>query len=202
MEDLLRNNYISYYGLSTPPITDITIETNESYFEIEDTSSRELVIDTEEGSGSARFSNKDGLHIIIVNYDKFVTSLSPSFQQDRKRCDFLLCSNNNRYFILGEIKDRKPVSKVRKEAKMQLLDTLRSIIAVQEISEVINSKQVKRCCYFNKQSCAPSSINATRAFNRLPNSYIEGFKMNNIDIESYNFEFFEYTGNQTMILKA
>jgi len=52
----------------------------------------------------------------------------------------------------------------------------------------------------HKQSKSPLLINATSAFNRLSGIYHGGFKMNFPDLEKLGFEFFEYTGMQTMVL--
>lgn len=206
MESLFNNNLISYYNLPNPTLTNWFIETVERYFEIEDTQSGEIVLHTTRGLGMGKFSNQDALNITIFNYDKFITSINDEpFQQGRGRCDIILDSSNRRYFILGEIKDRvllkeKQKSNVRSKAKKQLLSSLETILNVQEINTYINQKEIKRCCYFNKQSASPAILNATTAFNRLPEAYPDGFKMSKPDIEALGFEFYEYTGEQTMIL--
>ena len=200
MNDLLMNKFTAHYGLPVPIITNYFIETDIPYFEIEDTKAGEIVIHNARGLGMANFSNNDRINLTIVNYDKFVTSLPHHFQNGRKRCDILLSCSLNRYFILGELKDRNPSGKVRSGAKKQLIASLRTLIAVQEISVYVNNKIVKRCCYFNKQSNSPALINATFAFNRLPNIFPAGFKMSNPTIEAFGFEFYEYTGVQTMTL--
>jgi hypothetical protein len=145
------------------------------------------------------------LDVTIINYDKFITSIQDQpFKNGRKRCDILLASANNRYLILGEIKDRNIANnrsgKVRGKAKKQLLSSLQTMLAVPTILNYSTQKAVKRCCYFNKQSASPATLNATTAFNRLPNIYPDGFKMSNPDIENWGFDFYEYTGAQTMAL--
>ena len=203
MEDLLKINFIAQYGLPPSTVTNFIIETSEPYFEIEDTNTGEIVKHTESGLGMAKFSNSNSLSIKIVNYDKFVTEiLDESFKNGRKRCDIILSCFSDRYFVLGELKDRNPKAKVRSIAKKQLLDSLQTLLAVPEIKDYINSKAIKRCCYFNKQATTPTRLIATNAFNRLTNIYQDGFKMNNPDIESFGFEFFEFTGQQTMKLTA
>jgi hypothetical protein len=116
-----------------------------------------------------------------------------------------LDSDNNRYFILGEIKDRNILNRnsrknVRKGAKEQLLSSLQTILAVPSIATYSTQKVIKRCCYFNKQSTSPATLTATTAFNRLSNFYPDGFKMSKPDIEAFGFDFYEYTGQQTMTL--
>lgn len=164
-----------------------------------------FLVHTNRGVGMAKFSNKDTLNITIINYDKFITSIQDEpFKNRSKRCDILLVSSNNRYLILGEIKDRNiqenKSGKVRSEAKKQLLSSLQTILAVPTISTYSRQKIVKRCCYFNKQSTAPAILNVTTAFNRLPNTYPDGFKMSSPNIESFDFDFYEYTGEQTTAL--
>ena len=206
MENLLMNNLVAHYNIPTPNTTNWFIETNETYFEIEDTNAGEIVLHTTRGFGMCKFSNRDVLDVTVVNYDKFITSIQDErFKNNRKRCDILLYTNSDRYLILGEIKDRilqnnKSESKVRSGAKKQLLSSLQTILIVPEINAYITRKAVKRCCYFNKQSTSPITLNATTAFNRLPSIYPEGFHMSKPDIEAFGFEFYEYTGEQTMIL--
>jgi hypothetical protein len=202
MEDLLKNDFTSHYALPVAVVADFIIETDIPYFEIEDTPAKELVIHASRNVGGAKFSNPNSLNVNIANYDKFLTSLPQAFQHGKERCDIILTSNTNRYFILGELKDRIPKSKVRTKAKNQLITSLRLLIAVPSISAIINSKAVKRCCYFNKQSNSPALLTATRAFNRLSTFFPEGFQMSEPVIESFGFAFFEYTGEQTMQLTS
>lgn len=206
MVDLLMTNLVDHYGLPVPMTTNWFIQTVETYFEIEDTNAGEIVLHTARGAGMGKFSNSDALDVTIINYDKFITSIqSTSFKTGRQRCDILLNSNDDKYFILGEIKDRAIINRnsqknVRKGAKEQLLASIQTIIEVPEIITYINNKITKRCCYFNKQSASPAILSATTAFNRLPNFYPDGFKMSKPDIEAFGFEFYEYTGEQTLIL--
>jgi hypothetical protein len=206
MEDLLTNNLVSHYSLPVPTITNWFVKTTEKYFEIEDTDAGEITLHTTRGLGMGRFSNLDSLDFTVFNYDKFITSIqNEPFKEGRLRCDILLDSSNNRYFILGEIKDRSILNKnaiknVRKGAKEQLLSSLQTILAVPEIVTYSTPKAIKRCCYFNKQSTSPATLSATTAFNRLPNFYPDGFKMSKPDIEAFGFDFYEYTGEQTMVL--
>lgn len=200
MESLLINDFTSHYTLPVPTITNFIIETDDPYFEIEDTEARELAVHTNRNVGMAKFSNVDRLRVEVVNYDKFITNLPHAFQHGKKRCDMILNCNINRYFILGELKDRKPKLKVRTKAKEQLIASLQLLMGVSSIHTLIDSKIIKRCCYFNKQSNSPQRLIATRAFNRLPSIFPNGFKMDEPTIESFGFEFFEYTGSQTLAL--
>lgn len=199
-------NLISHYSLPTPTTTNWFIQTDETYFEIEDTNAGEIVLHTNRGFGMGKFSNLDTLNVTIINYDKFITSIQDEiFKIGRKRCDILVSCNSDRYFILREIKDTtlitvKKVKNVRSEAKKQLLSSLQTILAVPEIVTYLTPKIIKRCCYFNKQSASPANLSATNAFNRLPNFYPDGFKMSKPDIEAFGFDFYEYIGEQTMTL--
>ena len=206
MEDLLKTNLVAHFNLPIPTTTNWFLQTAEIYFEVEDTHAGEIVLHTIRGLGMAKFSNFDALSVTVINYDKFITSIEDHlFKNGRQRCDILLNSNDNRYFVLGEIKDRTIINKnsrksVRKGAKEQLLASLQTILSVPEIVSYLNSKIIKRCCYFNKQSASPVSLNAITAFNRLPNFHPDGFKMSKPDIEALGFDFYEYTGEQTMTL--
>jgi hypothetical protein len=201
MENLLEFDLIQHYNLPAVTVTNWFIKTAEVYFEIEDTNAGVIVLHTNRGLGMGKFSNRDGLDVTIINYDKFITSIQDQpFKNNRKRCDILLASANNRYLILGELKDRNISKTVRKIAKKQLLSSLQTMLAVPPILNYSTQKAVKRCCYFNKQSASPATLTATTAFNRLPNIYPDGFKMSNPDIEALDFDFYEYTGAQTMAL--
>jgi len=207
MKDLLMTSLVAHYGLPVPTTTNWFIQTVEKYFEIEDTDAGEILLHTTRGLGMSKFSNQNDLDVTIINYDKFITSIqSTPFKNGRQRCDIILNTNDDKYFILGEIKDRSIVNKnsqkkVRKGAKEQILASLQTIYAVPEIVAYINLKTRKLCCYFNKQSDSPVLLNATTAFNRLPNFYPDGFQMSKPDIEAFGFYFFEYTGEQTMTLR-
>jgi hypothetical protein len=126
MEDLLRNDFKAHYGLLASSVSNFVIETNDIYFEIEDSITREIIIHNTIGQGTARFSNPNALSITIANYDKFVTSLPNNFQRDRDRCDIIVC-DVRRYFILGEIKDGINIKRNRKKAKKQLLESLNTL---------------------------------------------------------------------------
>jgi hypothetical protein len=203
MEALLRNDFTTHYGLPICTEPNLVITTKESYFEIEDRASKDLVLHTKGGRGMARFSNPSLLAISVTNYDKFMTSLPSHFEKGKKRCDMVVTSQSQ--FILGELKDRdisKPKKKrsVRSGSKEQLFVSLTTLLAVPQIAALANSKKIKKCCYFNKQSNAPALLSATSAFNRLSTLFQDGFKMSHSGIESHDFEFWEYVGVQTLTL--
>ncbi|MBK7344866.1 MAG: hypothetical protein IPJ06_18280 [Saprospiraceae bacterium] len=199
MEDLLKNNYTAHYGLPGCIEPNLVIQTNETYFEIEDTGTREIVLHTNNGRGMAKFSNPNALSITIANYDKFVTSLPNYFQNGRKRCDIIVC-DDGRNLILGEMKDSPNIKQHRKKAKKQLYESLTTLMAIPQFLALLNNKTVKRCCYFNKQTKSPAIITATTAFNRLALIFNEGFQMSHPAIEGQNFEFWEYLGGHTLTL--
>ena len=199
MEDLLRNDYTSYYNLPVCNESDLVIQTNKTYFEIEDTVTREIALHTISGHGMARFSNPNALAITIANYDKFVTSLPNHFQNGRKRCDIIVC-DDERNLILGEIKDSLNIKQHRKTAKKQLYESLTTLMEVPQFVALTSNKTIKRCCYFNKQTSSPAILTATTAFNRLSLIFHDGFKMSHPAIEGQNFEFWEYLGGHTLTL--
>lgn len=201
MENLLMNEFISHYNLPAPTLSDWFEKTEEVYFETEDTNSGELALHTARGGGMAKFNNPNALNMTVINYDKFITAMRDEpFKHQRKRCDLLLTCNADLYFILGELKDRNPKGTVRSGAGKQLLASLVTLTDVPEIKSYTDSKTVRRCCYFNKQSSSPPVLNATTAFNRLSMTYPDGFKMSKPEIEILGFEFYEFTGEQTMVL--
>lgn len=199
MEDLLRNNFTTHYGIPVCIEPNLVIQTNEPYFEIEDAVTRDIALHTNIGEGMARFSNPNALAVTIANYDKFITSLPYHFQNGRKRCDIIVCEDG-RNLIIGEIKDSPNIKNHRKKAKKQLYESLTTLLAVPQFSALANNKTVKRCCYFNKQANSPAIITATTAFNRLSTIFQDGFQMSHPAIEVHNFEFWEYLGGHTLTL--
>lgn len=122
MQNLLTNEFIRHYQLPSFTLTDWALETNEKYFEIEDTETGEIVLHSESKKGMAKFNNINAMNLTILNYDKFITSIpSEPFKHGRKRCDLILYSKSDRYFILGELKDRIPKTKVRSGAKKTII---------------------------------------------------------------------------------
>jgi hypothetical protein len=201
METLLNNDFTGHYGLSVSTTVNIRLETTEPYFEIEDDVNKETQLHTTVGSGMAVYSNVNKYSVVVINYDKFVTGLSPIFQHKRKRCDLIVYTDIiPQYFLLNELKDRRPKPKVKTKAVSQLLVSLTDLMNVPTIHSFINSYSIKRCCFFNKQATAPPSISATSAFNRFNTIAINGIKMSNPAIEAFGFELYEYSGNQVYSL--
>jgi len=199
MEDLLRNDFTAHYGLPVCIEPNLVIQTSETYFEIEDTVTREIALHTINGDGMARFSNPNASAITIANYDKFVTSLPNNFQRGKGRCDIIIC-DDGRNLILGEIKDSPNIKQHRKKAKKQLYESLTTLMAVPQFLALTSNKTIKRCCYFNKQTSSPALLTATTAFNRLSLIFQDGFQMSHPGIEEKNFEFWEYLGGHTLTL--
>ena len=196
METLLKNDFTAHYGLPISEATNITISTSASYFEIEDDENKETQLHLTVGNGMAAYRNPNGYAVSIINYDKFITGLPRAFQQGKERCDLIIYTTNQRHFLLNELKDRKPKSKVRTKSIAQLLSSLTLIMNVPSIATFANTHTFRRCCFFNKQSMSPPTITATIAFNRLGTLVSGGLKMSNPDIESLGFEFWEYSGSQ------
>jgi hypothetical protein len=200
METLLRNDYTINYGLPVSITTDISQTTIATYFEIEDDAARETKLHFIVGNGIANYRNNHGYKVTIVNYDKFVTGLPHFFQQGKKRCDLIVHTDNMQYFLLNELKDKRPHPNVAPKATAQLLDSLTHLMAVPTIETFANTHSIKQCCFFNKQSNSPITINATAAFNRASTISSSGLKMSNADIEAFGFELYEYSGNQVYTL--
>lgn len=196
METLLRNDFSAHYGLPNSTTANISIATTAQYFEIEDDENREILLHLTTGNGMAAFRNTKGHTVIIINYDKFVTGLPHAFQQGKERCDLVVHTTNQQYFLLNELKDRKPKAKVRTKSISQLLSSLTLIMNVPSITTFANTHTFRHCCFFNKQSMAPPTLIATAAFNRLGAMVTGGLRMSNSSIEAFGFEFWEFSGNQ------
>jgi len=123
------------------------------------------------------------------------------FLQNKQNCDLIVYTSDNQYFLLNELTETNK-GKGKKEAKAisQMLSVLQIIFAVPVISQFIQQHFIKQCCFFNKKAQSPKHINATDAFNRLLAFSAYGFRMKNSDIESFGFELWEFSGNQTYLL--
>jgi hypothetical protein len=208
METLLRNDFTAHYGLPISATANISISTTAQYFEIEDDENRETQLHFTVGSGMATYRNINSYTAIIINYDKFITGLPHAFQQRKDRCDLIVYTTNQRYFLLNELTDTLPkyvqpymnnkglqVGKMSK-ATNQFIESLTTLMNVLSIAAFVNTHSSRHCCFFNKQSTSPSNITATIAFGRLNTITTNGLKMSNPAIEAFGFEFWEFSGNQ------
>lgn len=201
MENFLRNNFAAHYNQPTAIVADIYQDTNATYFEIEDNENQETVIHFTQGNGVAIYSNPNNYTLGVINYDKFITSLSHRFQQGKGRCDLIVYTINSlNYFLLNELKNRTPTPDVVEKGKSQLLKSLTTLLDVPTVYSFIQSFITKRCCFFNKQIIAPSTISATTAFGRVNTLNKSGFRMTNTAIEALGFEYYEYSGEQIFTL--
>lgn len=196
MEYLLTTDFINHYGITASTKTNLSIQTDEPYFEIEDDNNRELQLHLVAGSGMAAFSNSPRFNTAILNYDKFMTGLANAFQTGKKRCDAIINTLNGNYFLLAELKDRNPRSNFRADAIRQLQASLALIMAVPSIAAYAVGYPIRHCCIFNKQALAPPLLTATTAFNRLNTIAPAGLQTLDPAINTLGFELWEYVGGQ------
>jgi hypothetical protein len=199
MENLLKNDFINHHSL---PACTINIAQNicHTYFEIDDVA-RNLIVHTTPSNGMVKYENPHSKEVVIIDYDGFLTSTPTAFQNGKERCDVIVhTTNETSYFILNELKNRIPKTKVLTKAISQMIATLNELHTVPAIVSFISNFTVKKCCYCNTQSTAPNPLIVTTAFNRLATISTNGLKLSNIAIENFGFELWEYTGNQTIKL--
>ncbi len=205
MNDLLSQNFTLHFGLTTST-TIISQVCNDIAFNLND----DAVLIYPSEFGIAKFKNPTSKTINIINYEFFFKSLPHSFQQNKENCDLIVYTNDNSFFSLNELTDTlfqyvedfiRPdgISRIgkRNKAISQLSNTLRYLIQVPEILNYLNRFTNKRCCFFSKQSSAPTSINAISAFGKLSEITPNGIQSPVPDINQYNFEFWEFYGKQT-----
>ena len=199
MESLLKNDFINHHSLTTCSIN-ISQNVSHTYFEIDDFA-RNLIVHTTPSNGMVKYENPESKEVAIIDYDGFLTSTPANFQYGKKRCDVIVhTTNENSYFVLNELKDRIPVTKVLRKATSQMIATLNELHTIPTIVSFIANFTVKKCCYCNTQSTAPNTLTATTAFNRLAAISTRGLKLSNVDVENFGFELWEYSGNQTIKL--
>ncbi len=193
MKNLLENDFIAHYKLAVNVTVNI-VSTTDISFELKDDTT--LVYPS--GAGIAKYSNTAEKEVNVINYETFFKSLSSCFQQGKKNCDLIVYTTDFSHFLLNELTStNKKKGRKRTHSIEQMLQVLKEIWAVPSIKCFINSYSVKRCCYFNKKVQAPAiQIKAAQSFGRLRDIKC-GFKMPVPDIESFGFEMWEFSGNQT-----
>jgi hypothetical protein len=207
MKNLLEQNFISHYGLHTGITVDV-VTTTDAEFELKDDA--QLVHPS--GQGIAKYKNKNQKEVSVINYEMCLKALPQPFQQNKENCDLIVYTSDKTYFFLNELTDTNPVyiypytntkghrPGKEQKARNQLRQTIEILIKVPAISQYINLCTMKYCCFFNKQTYTPQSINALQAFNKLNSQMTNGFNLSDSDIESFGFEFWVYSGNQTCSL--
>ncbi|MDR2650695.1 MAG: hypothetical protein LBC68_00040 [Prevotellaceae bacterium] len=196
MKNLLEHNFISHYGLTASVAVNVVSRTNAN-FDLKD----DDVMVYPSGKGIAKYSNPNCKEVNVINYETFFKGLQQSFQQNKENCDLLVYTSDRQYFLLNELTNtNKQKGKKYKKSVSQMLQTLQIISDVPEISQFIQLYSTRQCCFFNKKAQAPKHIKATDAFSRLATLSENGYKMSNPDIETFDFELWEFSGNQTFFL--
>lgn len=209
MDNLLKNDFNTHYGLHAPSGDIVRKETSALYFELADD---ENLIYLKSDEGCAKYNNTGEFSIEVINYETFIKSLPPDFQQNRENCDLIVFSDKSKYFLLNELtntnskyvdsyinnKGNQPGK--RAKAIQQLSSSLSDLVSVETIKSFVDSFIDKRCCFFNKQPNTPLSLIAVSAFNRLNEISKDGYKMTNESIESLGFSLYEYSGTQSLSL--
>jgi hypothetical protein len=204
MKNLLEKDFISHYGL-TAKVTVNVVSTNDADFERVD----------DAGGGAAKYSNPNNKEVNVINYEKFINSLPVSFQQGREKCDLIVYTSDLSFFLLNELTKTQPqyvsdftqrggtqrIGK-RNKAISQLIQTLADICVVPNIDTFIKQHKTKHCCFFNKSPLSPTGIIAPVAFSRLSLLTPYGIHTRNFDIESWGFDFWEFSNSQTYLLSV
>lgn len=203
MEILLKEDFIAHYALGKCIVH--SVSTNNKDFDLKDDT--EMVYPS--GEGIAKYHNANQKEIKIINYESYINSLSEGFKRGREKCDLLIYASDYSHFILNELTDTDPkyISDFtsangeqklgkRNKAIAQLKQSLIDLSNVASIQTFLNKHIIRKCCFFNKQINPPHGITAIAAFNRLSTLSNNGYQLSNSVIESYNFELWEFSGNQ------
>jgi hypothetical protein len=208
MKSLLENDFISHYGLKAASVTVHTISTTD--FELVD----DATMIYPSGRGIAKYSNPTHKEVNVINYETFIDSLPQTFRQGREKCDLLVYTSDLSFFLLNELtktqlqyvsdfiqtNDGLPRMEKRNKAISQLKQTLNDICAVPNIDTFIKKHKTKHCCFFNNPPLPPPEIIAPVAFGRLFSLTSYGIYTVIPEIESYGFEFWEFTTPQMCLL--
>ena len=211
MKNLLENDFINHH-CPTARATVNVVSINDVDFDLDD----KAALVCSPGSGVAKYSNPNRREVNVVNYESFINSLPTRFKEKRKKCDLIVYTSDFSFFLLNELTETnpqyvpdfiQPIDGLRRIGKRnhaisQLKQTLEDISEVSAIDTFIKKHKTKHCCFFNKPQLPPigSSITAPVSFNSLSLITPYGIHTRNSDIESYGFEFWEFSTPQTYLL--
>jgi hypothetical protein len=150
METLLNLDFINHYnrhGNLPVPGNAVSKSTQETYFELTD----DDVMIYSQGQGVAKYDNPTQKTIFVINYERFVTPLPPRVKNSigKGMCDLIVYTDDEEYFLLNELTDTIPEYVVphdningrqpgkRVKAQSQLLQSLKDLMAVSNISQFI-----------------------------------------------------------------
>jgi hypothetical protein len=208
MKNLLEKDFISHYRLSASPSVNV-VSTSNADFDLKDDS----VLVYPSGAGIAKYSNPNKKEVNVINFETFINSLPTTFQTGREKCDLIVYTSDLSHFLLNELTetnlkyisdftqtDGTPRIGKRNKAVSQLKQTLKDVSDVPNINTFIKRHRIKQCCFFNKPPLSPTGIVATIAFTRLSTITPYGLNMRNPEIESYGFDFWEFSTPQSYLL--
>jgi hypothetical protein len=215
IRELLQKDFTGFYNKNpenSVPSNSVNVFYNsfkDNTFELADS----------KGGGIAKYSNPNEWSISTINFENFIADLPLRVRNaiTSDICDFIVYSDNNQHFLLNELTNTKPEYTLPykntkgqqdgKETKAvnQMSQTLNYLLAVVSINQFIQGFSTRKCCFFNKQPYTPMQtvedklINAVSAFNRIATNF--GVRLKRPEIDSLEFEFWSFSGNQTCLLE-
>lgn len=185
MKELLERDYIAEHKISSRDVTAVPEITDSVDFDLKDDFPIEIL---PLGIGQLSIHNEKG-NLEIIHYENFVNQCKrpASFLRRRSKCDFILTSIDNHEIVLliemtsalGSIANLQkaiireadgatvfPGGKFEK-CEFQLYSSLRDLMEVQSISEVLNA-YAKRICLmaYKIEPYSDTSIIHTRPYSR------------------------------------
>ena len=102
MIDLLKNDLPAHYGLRRSNISVPSETTSEIHFDLTDKVTTGMVV--EYRTGNISFERESATLLEVINYERFLNGLSgTSFEQGRKRCDYIMYEiTADNFFLLNE----------------------------------------------------------------------------------------------------
>lgn len=153
VKSLFTNDFVAHYGITTSVVAD-EYYVDRRLFELEDKAGCPIVPYTE---GKVRFVNVPG-GLDVFAYERFICSTDSSFQNRRRRCDYLLTSHSTDYVVclveitsstdglqgLSVSRPDLPGGKIKK-IERQLLVSLQTMLDVPAIAANFAARQHKIC---------------------------------------------------------
>lgn len=189
---------------------DLVFETEVPSFAVEDVSGEVIlkVSVSRPNSGEAHFENPQKLAIVFFRYEKFLNSLPADFQEGKGRCELLVNDKSTKYFLLGELKNRKRKQRAAamRKAKTQMLSVIEQLIRVPSIKAHISTFPRKRCCVFNSWMTktpvqgheTQRKINVPDTVRRSQNPTPNPKQLSVPEMEKFGFSFWEYSGTRPL----
>lgn len=193
------------------PVKNIKVPTEQTNLESFDLIDKKETSVQGKGTGCVTYKNEKRYKLFIINYENYINSLPKRAQQGIKRCDFLIYSENKKFFFANELSTSRIDFSKEAHAIKQLSQTIKTMFNCKELENEIKTYKEKICIFSNRtqniktpRGMADSFLTTPFMQNKLNLVQIEdipeitelGFKYckSSYIVLSDNFEFYKDIG--------